>query len=49
MCFDIHSQENENLCGIYRFYSMQNGLLLGGIECKGGSCDYIFYFIILVL
>ena len=45
----IPSQENEILWGIYRFYRMQNGLMLGGIQCKGGSCDCILILFILVL
>ena len=44
----IPSQENEIWWGIYRFYRMQNGLLLGGIQCKGGSCDCILILFILV-
>ena len=39
----IPSQENEIWWGIYRFYRMQNGLLLGGIQCKGGSCDSSYF------
>ena len=27
------------------FYSIQNGLLLGGIQCKGDGCDCILFFI----